>query len=217
MKIEEMYLNMQARYQDEQEKQRIKLAAEKAEQEKQEKEAKGELKNLLTAVVEVTKQAIETIPNDMLYQFYVEAKKTSNNNRKRKEDIVKLLCYSESNSISFTLCFNGKKVPILGKHFDFDRSSYVQLYNLLSKAYKGITFGSYNDTVIFSFNEGTITLEFSLNLRKIYATDDEEKVKEETTKSTKRLIADIKESFPDARTSRHGYQRDVLKVTIKLY
>lgn len=217
MKIEEMYCNMQERYKEEQEKQFLKLAAEKAEREKQEKEAKGELKNILTTILEVTKNAIESIPNDMLYQFYVEAKKTSNTNRKRKEDIVKLLCYSESNSISFTLCFNGREFPILGKHFDFDRNSYIQLYKLLSKAYRGITFGAYNDTVIFSFNEGTITLEFSLNFRKIYATDDEEKIKEETTKSTKRLIADIKEIFPDARTSRHGYQRDILYVTIKLY
>lgn len=217
MKIEKMYRDLQERYQDEQEKQFLKLAAERAEQEKQEKEAKGELRKLLTEIVEVTKLAIETIPDDMLYQVYAEAKKTSNDNCKRKKDIVNLLCYSENKSISFRLCFNGTEVPISGKHFDFDRSSYVQLYNLLSKSYKGITFGSYNDTVIFSFNEGTITLEFSLNFRKIYATDDEEKVKEESTKSTKRLIADIKEIFPNARTSRRGYQRDFLYVIIKIY
>lgn len=217
MKVEEMYRYLQERYQDEQERLALQLATEKANQEKQEKEAKRDLGNLITAIVESTKLAIETITDDMLYQAYAKGQEKSNYNCKRKKDIVNLLCHSEGNSISFTLCFNGQEIRLSGVFLEFDRSSYKQLYKLLEESYKGITFGSYNDTVIFSFNEGTITLEFSLRLRAIYVNEDDAKVKEETNKSTRRLISDIKEIFPDARISRRGYQRDSLYVTIKLY
>lgn len=218
MNIEKMYSFLKERYQDEQEKQVLKLATEKANQEKQEKEAKKELGILIPAIIDSTKSAIEAIPDDMLYQAYEECQKANKHNcRSKKEDIVNLLCYSENNRIYFTLSFNDTEIRLSKVSFHFDRSSYMQLFELLKKSYKGIIFGSYNDTVIFSFNEGTITLEFSLILKGIYENEDDEKVKEETIKNSKRLISDIKEIFPDVKTSRRGYQRDSLFITIKLY
>lgn len=220
MNIEKMYGFLKERYQEEQEKQALKLATEKANQEKQEKEAKKELGILISAIIDSTKSAIEAIPDDMLYQVYEKCQKENKYNcRSKKEDIVKLLCYSDNNCsrMHFTLSFNDMETKISEEIFHFDRSSYKQLFALLQKSYKGIIFGSYSDTVVFSFNEGTITLEFSLMLKRIYMDEDDEEVREETLRNTKRLISDIKEIFPDAKTSRRGCERDTLCVKIKLY
>ncbi len=219
MKTERMYENLQARYRREQKKLALQMAEEKANQEKKEQEAKAELKNILCTLLDTTKKAIEDIPGDMLYEAYEEVKKGIKKNtvkRKRRKENIYIECHIEGEKIYFEVICNNQSCRTSQWNFDFDRTPYDNLYQLLKNAYPGINFGGYTYKVRFFLADETLNLQFHLSMRAIMAADDDNEIREQTKASVKRFSEDVKEFFQDAKISRVGRKKDYLNLTIKL-